>query len=82
MKKNLIALLVAATTSLSAFAWPDKPITLVVPGAAGGSTDIPARLLALKLEQDAGTALQALAHAWTQPHASVPAAVAGLVSGR
>lgn len=39
-------------------------------------------LLALKLEQDAGTALQALAHAWAQPHASVPAAVAGLVSGR
>ena len=35
-------------------AWPGKPITFVIPGAAGGSTDIPARFLALKLGERLG----------------------------
>lgn len=39
-------------------------------------------LLALKLEQDAGTALQALAQVWAAPHACTPAAVAGFAEGR
>ena len=25
--------------------WPTRPVTLIIPGAAGGSTDTPARLL-------------------------------------
>jgi tripartite-type tricarboxylate transporter receptor subunit TctC len=42
MKKSLIAL-AAVTLSGAAFAWPDKPVTLVVPFAAGGPTDKVAR---------------------------------------
>ena len=34
--------------------WPSKPITFVIPGAAGGSTDIPARFLAIKLGERLG----------------------------
>ena len=34
--------------------WPSKPITFVIPGAAGGSTDIPARFLAIKLSERLG----------------------------
>ena len=46
MKKTLLFLCVfmlGATGALAAY--PDHPITLVVPFGAGGGTDIPARLL-------------------------------------
>ncbi|WP_395025046.1 Bug family tripartite tricarboxylate transporter substrate binding protein [Comamonas odontotermitis] len=46
-----------AAFSLPALAdgnWPSRPITLVIPGAAGGSTDIPARMLAQKLGERLG----------------------------
>lgn len=32
-------------------AWPDKPVTIIVPAGAGGGTDATARLIASRLEQ-------------------------------
>jgi tripartite-type tricarboxylate transporter receptor subunit TctC len=54
MNKTLITLVLAASTSLSAFAWPDKPITLVVPFPPGGSTDLIARNLSGKMAEKMG----------------------------
>lgn len=37
--------------------WPARPITIVVPAAAGGTTDIAARVLAEKMGKDLGTSI-------------------------
>jgi len=56
MKKLLIAL--ACSVSLAAFAqtanWPEKPVTIVVPFPAGGSTDMVARAMALQMQTKLG----------------------------
>lgn len=43
------ALVCAAASQASAQDWPSRPVTIVVPFAAGGSTDIVARLMAERL---------------------------------
>ncbi|SDP82594.1 Tripartite-type tricarboxylate transporter, receptor component TctC [Rhodoferax sp. OV413] len=53
---TLAAFAVAAIPALAIAqaAWPDKPITLVVPYAAGGPTDVGARLIALPMGKSLG----------------------------
>ena len=49
MKKPLLALLLACSASLAAADYPDQPIRIIVPFAAGGGTDVMGRMLAQKL---------------------------------
>jgi tripartite-type tricarboxylate transporter receptor subunit TctC len=53
MKKTLLAFVLSGA-SVSAFAWPDKPVTMIVPFPPGGSTDTIARILAPKLQEKLG----------------------------
>ncbi|MBZ9790031.1 tripartite tricarboxylate transporter substrate binding protein [Rhizobium sp. 3T7] len=50
---SLVATLVAGSPSLAAD-FPDRQVTMVVPFAAGGSTDVVARILAQKMSEDLG----------------------------
>jgi len=54
MTRRLFALAAALTLSLPALAWPDKPVSLVVPFPPGGSTDLIARTLQPKLQEQLG----------------------------
>ena len=54
MLAGLATLCAAATPLASAQAWPSRPITIVMPYAAGGPTDIVARLLAQRMTESLG----------------------------
>lgn len=63
VRRSLLALLASlpffslAPAAALAAAWPERPITIVVPAAAGGTTDIAARVLAEKMGKDLGTSV-------------------------
>lgn len=46
--------LTAATTTAGAQQWPTKPVTVIVPFAAGGNTDVAARIFTDRLSQRLG----------------------------
>ncbi len=56
MKKLLAAamLLIVATVAVAAETWPARPVKVIVPFAAGGPTDLFARLIAQKLSEQTG----------------------------
>lgn len=60
--KALITIILATTLAPSAYAqtttnWPTHSLTMIVPGAAGGTTDIPTRLVAQKLSARLGQSI-------------------------
>jgi len=54
---QLVPWLFLCATAHAQTAWPSKPVTIVVPFAAGGGTDIGARILAQRLSQMWGQAV-------------------------
>ena len=54
MKRTAVAFAAALAFAGQAIAWPTKPVTVVVPFPAGGSTDTLARALAPKLNEKFG----------------------------
>lgn len=54
LKTLMLAASFAATAFSASAAWPERPVTLVVPWAAGGGTDAVARILAAGLEKELG----------------------------
>ena len=57
LKFKLVLIASLAALSLGALAqsaWPDKPVTLIVPFAAGGPTDVVARMIAIPMGKSLG----------------------------
>ncbi len=50
----VVGLAAAAAASPAAAEWPERPVTVIVPWAAGGGTDATARMLATMLEEEHG----------------------------
>ena len=53
-KLALVALIAFAGSALAAEPYPDRPISLIVPYAAGGSSDVLGRLLGERLSKSLG----------------------------
>jgi tripartite-type tricarboxylate transporter receptor subunit TctC len=54
---GLLAIAGLTTGTASHAAWPERPITLIIPAAPGGTTDIVARLISEKLGAALGTTI-------------------------
>jgi tripartite-type tricarboxylate transporter receptor subunit TctC len=52
--KSVLALAAAMSVGAAHAAWPDRPITLLVPWAAGGGTDATARIVGALMEKELG----------------------------
>jgi tripartite-type tricarboxylate transporter receptor subunit TctC len=57
--KRLLTLFLLQCVALAAFSqdWPNRPVRIIVPFAPGGATDIPARLIAPKLQEALGQSI-------------------------
>ena len=53
-RRSFITLALGLVIASAAHAWPDKPVTLVVPFPPGGATDLISRTLAPKLQEKLG----------------------------
>ena len=55
LKRSLLLAAAMAMATVSAHAaWPERPITMIVPWAAGGGTDAVGRIIAAGLEKELG----------------------------
>ena len=54
MKKALVSLLFGMSMAVAHAAWPEKPVTIVVPFPPGGSTDNVARILSARFQSQFG----------------------------
>jgi tripartite-type tricarboxylate transporter receptor subunit TctC len=52
--KTVIAVAMACSFGMAHAAWPERPVTLLVPWAAGGGTDATARIIGALLEKELG----------------------------
>ncbi|HMC16971.1 MAG TPA: tripartite tricarboxylate transporter substrate binding protein [Albitalea sp.] len=51
---SVVALALVLATGIAQAAWPERPITLIVPWGAGGGTDATARIIGSLLEKELG----------------------------
>ena len=54
---GLFAALTSAAIAQAPDTYPDRPIKVVVPAAAGGVTDVPARIVTNRMREDLGQTL-------------------------